>query len=414
MYDDNAFLGPLVDQKALSLKVPVDATTTTLKFDSIAEVPLPTYLRIDSVVNIVTHSEIVYITEANEQYSEFTNVVRGALGSVAIPHNGGDPAYIVITARHVNEVKNAALNAQKHHGLVGPHSGMAGRNPEVGEQFLDATNKLVYACVSAGVWSLLGGLTAHQATLFGEQPDDHPQYHTKGRLDSLHTLGGMEHVAGGDAHDHSMGTGAGRVRAGHSSAMPTSPATGEVYYTVDNKEFFVAHNGWQKVTGAPIGLIIIISEADATYYGGNCPPGFTRYTTLDGRMPKGADTTITALTTGGSASHLHTYSDVPSHAHHKNKVTATSSKSASHSHNMPYSLLAQNVGAATYGASVSSHSFSSNSGGAHNHITHWPSCDTTDTVKASGGTLGSSASSADTSEEPSMPAYQEVIFCKKT
>ena len=413
-YDDNAFLGPLVDQKALSLTLPVDETTTALKFDSIAEVPLPTYLRIDTMVGLELHSEVVYVTESNDLYSEFTNVSRGALGSTPIAHNGGDPAYVVITAQHVNEIKDAALAVQKHHGLVGPQSGMASRTPEVGEQYLDATNKLAYACIQAGVWSLLGGFTAHSSTLFGGQPDDHPQYHTKGRLDALHTQGNMAHVTGGDSHDHSVGAGAGRVRAGHSSTMQGSPSTGEIFYTTDNKEFFVAHNGWQKVTGAPIGLIMIITEADAAYFGGNCPPGFVRYTALDGRMPKGADTTVVApLTTGGSASHSHTYSDVPSHTHQKNKQTATSSKSANHSHNMPLSMLAQNVGAATYASSVGSHSFTSNVGGAHTHLAHWPSYNTSGTVKASDGTQGSTASSASTSEEPSMPPYQEVIFCIK-
>ena len=273
-YDDNAFLGPLVDQKALALSLAVDDVSTTLKFDSIAEVPLPTYLRIDTLVGLTLASEVVYVTEASEQYSEFTNVIRGALGSTAHTHLAGDPAYVVITAGHLNELKDAALIVQKHHGLVGPQSGMTVRTPDIGEQYLDATNQLAYACVQAGIWTLVGGISAHVDTLMGQQPDDHPQYHTQARLEALHTLGGMDHVTGGDSHDHSVGIGAGRVRAGHSSDMPVSPATGEVYYTTDNKEFFVAHGGWQKVTGAPVGLIITLTEADAAYYGGTCPPGF--------------------------------------------------------------------------------------------------------------------------------------------
>ena len=61
---------------------------------------------------------------------------------------------------------------------------------------------------------------------------------------------------------------------------------------------------------------MMLQESDLPLYSNNCPPGWTRYTAMDGKFPKGAPAGIvTPLNSGGATTHTHTYSQVPAHTH---------------------------------------------------------------------------------------------------
>ena len=68
--------------------------------------------------------------------------------------------------------------------------------------------------------------------------------------------------------------------------------------------------------GVPLGTIILWS-------GSSCPSGWSRFTALDGRFPRGA---ATYGATGGSSTHSHTYSGTTSRAHFTDEAYARSAQ----------------------------------------------------------------------------------------
>ena len=296
-YDsDTELLGNLVDQRTLVLSEGVEADDTTLSFETLADLPLPTYIRIGT--------ELVYAPEASGYM--LINCVRGVLGTSAAIHTKGTGAYVVLTSEHFNRLRDRALATQRAQGLVGL---LANRPlmPKTGEVFIATDTQKVYVCTQDGEWTYLGGLATHAESLEQGETDDHMQYHTQARTETWHASLSGEHVIDGDLHDHRYGGGVGRVRSGLAANLPVTYDTGSCYYATDTKELYVAlsSTAWGKVTGAPAGTIIMMMESDLVQYGYQCPPGWTRYLALDGKFPMGAPAgVVSPLNSGGANTHV--------------------------------------------------------------------------------------------------------------
>ena len=402
--NDLSLYGDLQDQRNLSLIVDATDTATTLYFDGIEGVDLPTYI-------LFMDGEIIYVEATNFDKTAFVNVLRGACGSTPIAHSIGSGAYLVLTAKHINVLKNAALIAQKFHGLFGLDEDKPA-TPEVGMIYNAQDTKLMYCCTQAGVWSVFGGRLTHSELLEDGETDDHPQYLNAQRALDWHSVGG--HVVDGDAHDHRHGTGAGRINSGLKDDKPSSFAVGEAFLAIDTGELLIAKDNasWGAVTGAPQGMIAIFLEEDIAEYGNQCPPGWVRYSAMDGMFPKGAPSGITApLEQGGMNVHTHVYNQVPSHNHGIPQISATTTSSGSHSHNFPSSTTASGEGLAYITNGNRSGSVSTSSDGEHTHSMTVPASTTGNALKTVGGSYGEN--SAITSASEAIPPFQEVVFCQK-
>ena len=93
--------------------------------------------------------------------------------------------------------------------------------------------------------------------------------------------------------------------------------------------------------------------------------GFGSWTRIQGRMLIGASSAYPATSTGGSASHTLTVSEMPSHSH-----TASSASAGSHSHGASTSSAGAHthfVSGSTDSAGAHTHTITVASGGAHTH-----------------------------------------------
>lgn len=297
-YDnDNTLYGDPVDQKTLVLRAGCTDVDTHLLVESTAGVSAPTFLRFGN--------EIVKVVTVNPASLD---VIRDP--ATATSHGAGDALYVVITAGHLNVLRDRAIATQQYQGLVGVDADKPA-SPEVSEVYMATDTQKVSVCLVAGQWSLLGGAKSHADVQRDGETDDHPQYYTQSRLDAWHgTLGG-EHVSDGDNHDHRYGEEAGRVKTATAATLPDK-GVGYIRLATDTGELFVGTGAttWIAITGAPGGAIMMLQESNLSLYGNDCPPGWTRYTALDGRFPKGAPSGVTApLNSGGihvSQPHLFT------------------------------------------------------------------------------------------------------------
>lgn len=204
---------------------------------------------------------------------------------------------------------------------------------------------------------------------------------------------------------------------------PRTATTGELEtaaiwntHVRDNEEYLKAY-------AVPTGMIAM--------FAGACPTGWTRYTALDGRYPKGAPAGVTSpLNTGGATTHTHTYTDVPSHTHTEGSAgdhahtaqsagahTHTAQSAGSHTHTRPWAanqgtdaqLLTQGNGptGAKQDAAAGAHTHTTDSQGAHTHSTNSQGSHT-HTINSTGVATGTTASSS------SEPPYKEVVFCQKS
>ncbi len=388
--DDSTLLGDLQDQKNLVLNFPCADVDTRLFFESIAEVSVPTYLRIQN--------ELIRVTGLDEGDQSLT-VVRGA---GAANYLKGETASMVVVGEHLTTVRDRAVVTQKYQGLVGLDAAKPA-SPEVSMIYIATDTKKVYACTTSGVWSLLGGATTHADVQREGETDDHAQYFTLARLLAWHNAIVGEHVTDGDNHDHRYG-GVSRIATGTVGALGNK-SVGHIRLATDTGELYLSQGSavWVSVTGAPSGAIAVLLEADAAIYGGACPPGWSRYAALDGKYPKGLPSGGTTPGTGGTGTHTHTYTQVPAHVHTIPAMNPTSGSGGSHSHSFAFSTLASGTGIASTVYSGGG-SVSTSSGGSHTHTFTYPAGNT---ASAGGGASGTSSSVS------TEPPYQEVIFCKK-
>jgi hypothetical protein len=406
-YDTNEtdFLGDLADQKFLVLTV-APGSGTVLSVESIAGINIPGYFR--------SGDELLLAISADPVANTLT-VTRGALGT-PIDNTAlvGDSIFPVLTSMYFTKIRDRALVTQKYQGLVGLDAAKTA-TPEVAELYVATDTHMVYVCHTAGIWSYLGGVTTHAQTVEAGETDDHPQYFTLDRIVSWHNSLAGAHVRDGDAHDHRYGKGAGRIEAGLLAARPTTFVAGRTYLATDTFELNIAvsNAAWIQVTGAPSGTIVMLLEADLALYLGGCPTGWTRYSAMDGRFPKGAPGGVTSpLNTGGVTTHTHTYTGVPAHVHDVPAMNVNSANAGGHSHSFAFATLSSGTGLASTTNSDGGDHQDTNSAGDHSHSGSYGSTTTGASKLSSNG--GAGVATATTDAISTLPPYQEVIFCQKT
>jgi hypothetical protein len=390
--DDNILFGDPADQKTLILSQAGLAYDTELFFESVVGVSAPAFIWMEG--------ELIKVTGVN---LDSLDVERDP--AIAISHTTGMAGFIVIAAEHLNILRDRALATQKYQGLLGNDADKPA-SPQPTEVYIAIDTEKVYACIIAGQWSLLGGAKSHADTLIEGATDDHPQYYTDTRLTAWHDSLTGQHVTDGDNHDHRYGGGAGRVKTATVATLPNK-GVGYIRLTTDTGELYIGTGAttWLAITGAPSGAIIMLQEADAALYGGACPPGWSRYTALDGKFPKGAPSGVSSpLNSGGASTHYHVYSQVPAHTHSVPQLDATSDSSGNHSHSFAFATLASGTGIGSQGAASAGDPVATSQDGTHTHTFSYPLMTT--------GSSGGSAS-ANSSTVSSLPPYKEVVFCKK-
>lgn len=408
-YDDNTtLLGDMIDQSSCTLAEAIDQYVTTIPtLENLGSINIPCYLHFTDT------DEIIY-AEGKTAYS-FTSCVRGARGSTAVTHSAGETLNLVLSGNQMILFRLAVIAGETYQGLVGTDAGKSATPTQNAVYFATDTQKL-YVCLTAGTWTWVGNRDAHDE-LNGLGDDDHTQYHTVSRKITWHDTLAGDHVTGGDTHDHGISTadGAGRVRNGLSSARPGTPTyVGELYYETDTSYLYVSRDtsNWVRISGAPTGVIVGFTEASITNdYGGNCPTGWSRYTALDGRLPKGAPTGVTSpLNSGGAATHTHSYSNIPAHTHSVSAQTASLVSAGGHSHSVPH--FGGVAGDALHISSDRNAAWNNtNSSGDHTHTFTAPAHNTVLTKKTSDNTEGGAG--ATTGSGSTWPVYQEIIWCKK-
>jgi len=217
--------------------------------------------------------------------------------------------------------------------------------------------------------------------------------------------------ASGAAANYALITGSGNVGIGTSTPGYKLDVSGDVNYS-----------GALREDGVEIfsGMIAMFDTA--------CPTGWTRFTALDGRFVRGAATygttggsdthshgisTYTTASGNQSANHNHSYDDTTGnasvgHTHDVSGTTGTDNPNHYHSYLKPSSGTSMNTAGVT---ASHTHSFSDTS--SNQSVTH--------THSFSGTTAGVSVdhshnytkSPGDTDSGSTLPAYLEIVVCKK-
>jgi len=408
-YDDNdTLLGNLVDQRNFQLKTGVDNDDQTIEVEgSLADIDLPVYIRWGDGTG-----EITYCDEINGAKTAFLNVIRGARGTTGVSHSVGADFYLAVMGIQFYLFMDAILAAEKYQALVKTSSP---GTCSVGEALIRSDEDKAYECVEDNAW-LHVGRTDHDE-LEDLDADDHDTganaYHNDYRAKQWHDGLDGGHVDDGDDHDHSVGAGPKRIYGG--ASLPGSPTyEREYFYDETNDILYISKDtsNWVKITGAPQGAIMMISEETADYYGGACPPGWSRFTALDERIPVGAPSEKPpGLGNVGSDIHTHTYSTVIEHTHPVPSFAAeVADRTINHTHTVP----AQSPGGSGLCLSTGSaggSSFVSTDNGNHAHAFNVPSNTTNATYRSSDDEPG--VSEGTTENGSSLPPYHTVIFCKK-
>ncbi len=131
---------------------------------------------------------------------------------------------------------------------------------------------------------------------------------------------------------------------------------------------------------------------------GSCPTNWERFSDLDGRFPRGAET---AGGTGGSETHTHTYAEIPAHTHEAG--TLTTSVDGSHRHSLHWRKPATGgIAPYLYGATAAGNWYEGvvSNAGDHSH-------------DIEGETASTGVSDAQTEASSNVPPYLEMVFCEK-
>ena len=162
---------------------------------------------------------------------------------------------------------------------------------------------------------------------------------------------------------------------------------------VDGGTLYISFDGstWEKLSGIPSGAIAMFT--------GLCPSGWTRYTSLDDRIPMSGSASGAG---GGNPNHTHSYTDMPTHSHVILGQSATTSSNGGHQHTLstgsPYS------GGSTATKNWGGSTWRTNDSNDHTHSVTIAARDTEST-----GVSPASTGNANVG----LPPYQEVVFCKK-
>lgn len=129
-------------------------------------------------------------------------------------------------------------------------------------------------------------------------------------------------------------------------------------------------------------------------FAGNCPSGWTEYTALRGRFPRGEPSgNVGSLDTGGSDDAV-----VVAHTHTIDPPATSTSTAGAHTHTSPIHVFAGGT-VGGFGAVITGGSTTTSSAGSHSH--------TVDIAPFTSGSTGVSGVGAN------VPKYKEVIFCMK-
>ena len=413
--DDTTLLGDLIDQRNFELQSNITASDTTIPIlGNLGDIDLPVYVTFAD-----NTSEMFYCETIAGDNKSFTSVTRGVRGTVAQAHTASDVMYLSLSGQHLDMLKEATIAAQQYLGLVGTDAAKAA-TPAQNEVYVATDTSKVHIAVTAGAWEWSGNRDDHADLDDLTAGGVHTQYHNDTRALTWHDGLTGGHVTGGDSHTHGGASilGVGRVQAGIAASRSSTPIyEREIYYETDTELLYISKGtsgagDWVKIVGAPVGSIVPFLEADITAeYGGACPPGWSRYTTLDDRFARGAPTGVTApLNTGGAATHTHDYTDSVTHVHTVPTTPATTSSVGNHSHSYPKQGSGGGDALGRTGSSTPQNS-GTNSGGTHSHTMTIPAHNTNSTKRTSDDAAGVATGTTETAS--SLPSFQEVIFCVK-
>jgi len=376
------YLQPSVDKFTFTIaedldasEVGVDITGGTGAF----EVPC--------IINI--GDELMKVTSKN---STTLTVIRGFGGTSATTHDKDDSGYLPFSAEHYEELVNQKDAVVKY--LCRTEASLPGSGTEY--EMIEYNDE-IYIYNGSG-WELIGNITDHDDLKDLDVGDPHTDYYLEADMITAHDALPGDHVTNGDSHDHLEGVGFGRLRT--TSGIPGgTPNDGEIALDTSTGILYTGYSGsWSAVIGAPSGLIMPFDPANLS---GSCPSGWSRYTDLDSRFIKG--TSGSSSSTGGSATHSHTFdaANVITHSHSISAQAINETDEKSHTHEWYVTSASTHKGINRFAGTTAS-SVNSTSAGGHSH---------TGTMSNDTENTGSSSPSTDSGN--GEPPYQKVIWCQK-
>ena len=385
------YLQPSVDKFTFTIAEALDASETEIDINggtAAFEVPC--------VINL--EDELIHASTKTS--TALTGCTRGYGSTTAATHALGTIGYLPLSAEHYNEMYDQAAAARKY--LCRTVSSLPSSGQVEYELVEYADEIYIY---NGSDWERVGITTSHDDWKNLDSGDPHPVYYLEAELETAHDALSGGHVTGGDTHDHLDGTGIGLLDT--TTSRTSSPPTydGEIVLNTTTGVLYVAYidsppaatEDWLEVTGAPAGLIMAFDPANLS---SACPSGWSRYTTLDEKFIKG--TTTSSQTTGGSATHFHTFdaTDVVTHSHSINSQSISATASKTHTHTGPLGSGGTSTGPVKWysgGGGVTS-----TSSGGHSH-----------TATMSNDTESTGEASPQTDTANGEPPYQKVIWCQK-
>lgn len=341
--------------------------------------------------------EIVTVVSC-ERALGYVVVTRGSEDTSALPFGSGGYLIQEPTAGTFNRLRNLILAVQKLGGLIGAD---LPASCEPGNTFRKPTGEF-YVCFSADVWTRVDK-PSHSAMTGLNALDAHSIYHTVDTLLAWHAAIEELHLSDPANHDHTgdpgMGNPVRKLRCGDDAAKGASPQPGHIYVALDTKIIYTCSESdvWEPYSTLPIGSIFLFETS--------CPPGWQRFTALDGAFPLGAGAGVwSGLVTGGAATHTHSLPTLISHTHVIPSVNVITDNPGGHEHGVPvYSSSGGSLIPFNPEDAASTQNIQSSSSGSHSHTITAPS-----TVTAAVG-VASPATDANTS----LPPYRDIVFCEK-
>lgn len=348
------------------------------------------------VINL--EDELIYAPTKTS--TTLTGCTRGYGGTTDAEHADGTAGYIPLIAEHYEEMVNGKDAVIKY--LCRTVMSLPSSDEEEYEMVEYADEIYIY---NGATWERIGITTSHDDWKDLDSGDPHPVYYLVAELGTAHDALAGAHVIDGDAHDHLEGTGFGAIDTTISRISSAPTYDGEIVINTTTGVLYVAYiietpdpTDWIEVTGAPSGLIM---PFDPTNLSGSCPTGWSRYTDLDEKFVKG--TSGSSSSTGGSATHSHTYdaTDVVTHAHSVSAQTMDATVSKNHTHSLKIGSGSSNDGI-WKGYTGAGGGMATGSGGAHSH-----------TGTMINNTENTGAASPTTDSVNGEPLYQKVVWCQK-
>jgi len=352
------------------------------------------------IINI--EDELIHIESKSSPTLTASASGRGYGGTTAAAHDSGVTGYIPLTAEHYDEMIVGAAAVRKY--ICRTVASLPATGLEEEYDIVEYADE-IYMYTGSG-WERIGITLSHDSWRNLSSGDPHPVYYTESRLETAHDNISGEHVTDGDSHDHLEGTGIGAIDTTMSRIASPPTYDGEVVLDTTSGVLYVSYidsppaavADWIEVIGAPTGLVMAFDPSNLS---GACPTGWSRYTALDEKFVRG--TSSSSQTTGGSASHVHTFTKIIDHEHSISSQAMNTTSTKSHTHR---------VGTSTGGGADDSplRWLSSGSGA---HVSSSSSGGHTHTITMSNDTQSTGEAAPETSSVNGEPSYQKVVWCQK-